>query len=222
LKKFKIINFKSQPKNNFFAPEWDYYLFELNINKVNFANLTKYILKKESEILNLPYTIKNGKVTDGYTGLGKNSTTIRFNQYNVFLWKNENITILKNIIIDFHNNILKYFKQPPIKDLYIQSWVNIMRKGDQIKPHIHEVNPDTYLGGHICVQCKETSTNFINPINQINDPEIYSSINEVGKITLFQNNIPHYTDINNSNNERITIAFDLNTKKVDNNYLKIL
>lgn len=222
MKKFKIINLKSKPKNNFFAPEWNYYLFESTINKVNFTNLTKYILKKEPEILNLPYTIKNGKVTDGYTGLGKNSTTIRFNQYNVFLWENENIIILKNIIIDFHNNILKYFKQPPTKDLYIQSWVNIMRKGEQIKPHIHEVSPDTYLGGHICVQCKNTSTNYINPINQINDPEIYSSVNEVGKITLFQNNIPHFTDVNNSNDERITIAFDLNTKKIDNNYLKIL
>jgi len=220
--KFEIINFKSKPKNNFFAPEWNYYLFESNTNKINFENLTQYILNKEQDILKLPYTIKNGKVSDGYTGLGKNSTTIRFNKYNVFSWENKNITLLKNIIIDFHNDVIKYFKQPPVKELYIQSWVNIMRKGEQIKPHIHGVNPDTYLGGHICVKCNNTSTHYINPINQINEPEIYSSINQVGKITLFQSNIPHYTDLHNTNDKRITIAFDLTVKKLDNNSIRII
>jgi len=220
--KFEIINFKSKPKNNFFAPEWDYYLFELNTNKVDFKNLTKYILDKEKDILDLPYTVKNGKISDGYTGLGKKSTTIRFNQYNVFLWENQNITMLKNIIINFHNNIIEYFKQPITQELYIQSWVNIMRKGEKIQPHMHDVKPDTYLGGHICVQCNNTSTHYINPINQINEPEIYSSKNEVGKITLFQNNIPHFTDLHNSDNERITIAFDLSLKKLDDNYIRII
>jgi hypothetical protein len=218
----QIINFKSNPKNNFFAPEWDYYLFESKTNKVNFNNLSKYILNKEPEILSLPYTVKNGQLSDGYTGLGKNSTTIRYNKYNIFKWKNKNILILKNIIIDLHNEIINYFKQPPASELYIQSWVNIMRKGDQIQPHIHGVKPDTYLGGHICVKCKNTSTHYINPINQINEPEIYSSVNQIGKITLFQNNIPHYTDIHNSNDERITIAFDLAIKPLDNNFLKII
>ena len=46
-------------------------------------------------------------------------------------------------------------------------------------------------------------------MNQINDPETYKSKNEVGKITLFQNCIPHYTDIHQDEKERITIAFDL-------------
>ena len=97
-----------------------------------------------------------------------------------------------------------------------------MKKGEQIKPHIHGTEPNIYLGGHICVQCDNTSTHYINPVNQINEPEIYSSNNEVGKITLFQNCIPHYTDIHKGNKERITIAFDLALIKVTNNYIKIL
>ena len=97
-----------------------------------------------------------------------------------------------------------------------------MRKGEKIQPHIHGVKPDTYLGGHICIQCNNTSTNYINPINQINDPEIYSSKNEIGKITLFQNNIPHFTDIQNTNNKRITLAFDLSLVKLDDNYVRII
>lgn len=222
MEKFNIINFKSNPKNNFFAPEWNYYLFESKIDKIDFNDLSKFFLNKEQEILTLPYTVKNHKITDGYTGLGKNSTTIRFNRYNVFNWKNNNISLLKQIIINFHNKIIDYFKLPSVNELYIQSWINIMRKGERIQPHIHGIRPDTYLGGHVCIQCDDTSTNYINPINQINDPEIYSSKNEIGKITLFQNNIPHFTDIQNQDNERITLAFDLSLVKLDDNYIKII
>ena len=220
--KFDIINFKSNPKNNFFAPEWDYYLFESKIDKIDFNNLSNFLLNKKEEILNLPYTFKNNKITDGYTGLGKNSTTIRFNRYNVFNWKNENILLLKETIINFHNKIIDYFKLPSVNKLYIQSWVNIMKKGEKIQPHIHGVTPDTYLGGHVCIQCDNTSTYYINPINQINEPEIFSSKNEIGKITLFQNNIPHFTDLHNSDDERITIAFDLSLKKLYKNYIRII
>jgi len=96
-----------------------------------------------------------------------------------------------------------------------------MRKGDKIKPHLHCTTPESYLGGHICVQTEGTSTHYINPINQINDPEIYTSKNEIGKITLFQSNIPHYTD-KVSKGERITIAFDLFLEKKGNNNIRLI
>jgi len=217
-----ILNFKSEPKQTFFAPEWSYYLFETNINNIDFNEVSKFCLKKEKEILKLPISneLKN---KDGYTGLGKNSTTSRYKNYNVLKWKNKNIKLIKQTIIDLHNEILRYFNQPSINELWIQCWTNIMRKEEKIKPHLHSFDPYTYLGGHICVQCDNTSTHYINPINQINDPEIYSSKNEVGKITLFQNNIPHYTDVHKSNKERITIAFDLTIKKpTTDNYLRLI
>ena len=222
---FKTIRFKSLPKETFFAPEWDYYIFESYIDQVNFINLSKFILSKEEEILKLPLTVSSSDnlVTDGYTGLGEKSTTVRFDRYNVLKWKNENINLLKENILKFHNDILNKLKLQIPNELYIQCWTNIMRNKEQIKPHLHATNPSTYLGGHICVQCDNTSTHYINPINQINDPEIYSSKNEVGKITLFQNNIPHYTDVHNSNIERITIAFDLEIHKpTRDNYLRLI
>jgi hypothetical protein len=219
---FNIINFKSLPKETFFAPEWNYYLFETHTKEINFKELSNFILSKEKEILKLPVMKYNGKVIDGDTGLGENSTTSKFKSYNVLKWKNKNIPKLKKIILNFNNKILDHFNQPPIKELWIQCWANIMRNKEQIKPHLHGTNPRTYLGGNICLQCNNTSTNYINPINQINNPEIYSSKNEVGKITLFQNNIPHYTDVHKSNNERITLAFDLQIHKpTEGNYLRL-
>tara|TARA_R110002020_G_scaffold159443_3_gene343269 strand:+ start:3983 stop:4639 length:657 start_codon:yes stop_codon:yes gene_type:complete len=218
-----MINFKSKPKETFFAPEWDYYLFEKKINKINFANLAKFILSKEKEILKLPVKKDgNNKFTDGYTGLGEKSTTARFDKYNVLNWNNKDIKKIKNEILIFHKDILNYFKQPLPNELYINCWTNIMRKGEKIKPHIHGIDPTTYLGGHICVQCDDTSTHYLNPINQINDPLTYESTNEVGKITLFQNNIPHYTDMHDSDKERVTIAFDLHTVMSNSIHVKLI
>jgi hypothetical protein len=86
---------------------------------------------------------------------------------------------------------------------------------------LHGVQPTSYLGGHFCVKVKDTSTYYINPVNQINEPETYRSKNEIGKLTLFQNCIPHYTDENKNDLKRITIAFDLFTVKTKDNLYKL-
>ena len=216
-----IVRFKSLPAETPFAPEWNYAMFESVINNINFDNLENLILSKENEILHLPNTIREQKVSDGYTGLGESSTTARFDKYNVLKWQHAEIEKIKENILYYHDLFLSRLEISSPKELYIQCWVNIMRKGEQIKPHIHSVKPDSYLGGHICVKSNNTATNYINPVNQINDPEIYSSKNKVGKFTLFQNCIPHFTDVHNGENERITIAFDLSLTKYNDNFLQI-
>ena len=54
---------------------------------------------------------------------------------------------------------------------------------------------------------------------------VHISKNKVGKITLFPNHIPHFTNTHNDDSERITIAFDLvtqtNNQIDDNNYVRI-
>jgi hypothetical protein len=216
----KILFFRSNPKKTPFAPEYNYYIMEGLIENVDFNYLTKFLLKKEKEVLKLPLTNKNN-ISDGYTSLGNNSVTARHDKFNVLFWKNKEIEKIKKNIIKFHNIFLKKLNLNIPKNLYIQCWFNVMRKGEQIKKHIHGVNENSYLGGHICVNVENTRTNYINPVNQIVDPEIYYSENKIGKITLFQNCIPHFTDIHQGNKERITIAFDLTLEKFGENYLKL-
>ena len=108
------------------------------------------------------------------------------------------------------------------RKLWIQCWANVMRKGERISPHIHSVKNDSYLGGHIMVQCDNTDTVYINPVNQLNEPDVYKSENVVGKLTLFQSYIPHYTTEHKGDQERISIAFDIfldNVKNLDNKIL---
>lgn len=213
-----LINFKSLPRDNPFAPEWNYVIGEDFLHNINFNNLSKFLLSKEKEILSYQSAKdNNGNISDGFTGLGENSTTSKFKSYNVLSFKNKEIVKLKKEIHKKYVLFLNKLNIQTKENLYVQCWVNIMRKGQKIKPHIHDVSPTCYLGGHICVQSKDTHTYYINPVNQINDPETYKSKNEVGKITLFQNCVPHYTDIHQDKKERITIAFDLNYIKGHNN-----
>ena len=99
-----VINFKSEPKKTPFAPEWNYYLAEEIIKDVDFKKLFKFLKLKENKVLKLKTT------TDGYTGLGPNSTTAKHGQYNVFKWKNKEIVKLKQNIILLHNNFLNYLR----------------------------------------------------------------------------------------------------------------
>lgn len=212
----QFISFKSEKANNPFAPEWEYVITEQTIEKINYKNLSKFLLKIEKEI------IKKFKSShDGYTGLGNKSVTSRYKYYNLFNYKNEEIIKLKKYIIEAHNNLLINYKLLLPNNLWAQCWFNVLRKGEQIKPHIHGTDPNCYLSGHFMVKCQETNTIFINPQNQINEPSIYKSNNKEGKMTLFQSCIPHYTDKQIDKEERISIAFDLSLKEINSNYIKI-
>ena len=210
-----IRNFTSYAKRTPFAPEWSYFIGEEILKVIDFKQLYSFLIKKEKQILKLK------KTDDGYTGL-KNHTTTRHGNYNLFSFKNKQITTLKNEIIKRHNEFLHTLNLEPVKDLYINGWFNVMRKNEYIKPHAHSFGPNTYLGGHYCVSCENTSTYYINPINQINKPEAFESKNIPGKLTLFQNYIPHYTNKHKGKKERITIAFDLYLIKLKDTDIKII
>lgn len=208
----KFYNFKSNDPKTPFAPIYDYVLGEdhIGIHDVQYYNnLKELILKKEKQILEEtePTRTVGTDNTDGYTGLGDNSLTSRFASFNVLKWEEDLINPIRNAIKEKYFEFLNALKVER-RLCYIQCWTNVLRKGQQIKPHIHGVTPYTYLGGHIHITQNNTSTFYMNPVNQLNDPELHESKNEQGKITIFQNCIPHYTSMNIEEHERISIAFD--------------
>ena len=110
----------------------------------------------------------------------------------------------------------------PSKNVFISCWFNVIKKNQRINTHLHGVNPDSYLSGNICVSTEGTSTYYINPVNVINDPVVYKSKNEEGKITLFPSKIPHYTDVYLGRKDRLTIAFDLFLVSNRNKVVKLI
>lgn len=197
---------KSGLKKTPFAIDYNFYIFENIISDVNFSVVSDIIKSKEKIIINSSPTSEN----DGNTGLGKHSLTSRFEYFNVLKWQEPDIKKIKDNIVNNINEFYKKILQERPTNLKIQCWANIMRKGQQIKPHVHDTSNNCLLGGHICVDVENTNTHYINPFKYFagNEQEIYSSENEVGKITLFSDNIPHYTDEVISK-DRITIAFDI-------------
>jgi hypothetical protein len=199
-----VITFKSQPKISPFAPEYEWRMFETFVTGVNFKELAQLILTKEQEILKqFPVPI-----SAGLTGLGPNSLTSRFEYFNVLKWDHPEITKLLDDIKKHHLTILEITKIPRRK-LWIQCWANVLRTPEKMNAHIHDTSSLSYLGGHVTVQCDQTFTVYVNPIEQLSMPQTYDSINQVGKITFFQNNIPHFTTEHLGPKERISIAFDI-------------
>ena len=225
----KDIRIRSEVKQTPFAPEWDYRIIEGEIDDVDFDYIADYLLKKQDEILKIKPT------HDGLTGLGLDSTTARHASYNIFKFGDSEINKLKENIIILHNELLKQMGMVdviPYVNLYIQSWYNVMNKGQNISIHLHDITSTCYLGGHITVQCDDTYTGYTHPAlipildeGSDNKSFVHQSKNKVGKITLFPNHIPHFTNTHEGDKERVTIAFDLvtqnNTAIANDNYVRI-
>ena len=204
----------SQPPKTPFAPVWSWVMGEDYIKDIDFTKIAEIILSKEKQIIrDNPSTEPN--VYDGGTGLGNESLTSKYRAFNIFSWQEEEIQKLK---IQIFNMYLEFMKlcDTPRRKTWIQCWANVLRDGQKINPHVHNIGSYCYLGGHICVQCTDSSTVYINPMstyqlpfNQLENLDLKFSKNEVGKFTMFQQNIPHYTTTHLGNSERITIAFDL-------------
>ena len=127
---------KSGFKKTPFAIDYTFYIFENIINDVNFSAVSKIIKSKEKKIIRSSPKSSG----DGNTGLGDNSLTSRFGYFNVLKWQEPDIQKIKDHIVDnvskFYNRIL----QEKPKDLKIQCWANVMRKGERISAHSHAVN----------------------------------------------------------------------------------
>ena len=218
----KCRRFFSAPPVSPYAPQWDFRVGNSLCEDVDINSLSKFLLSKEKEIKKLPTAVGvGGAETDGYTGLGLNTTTAKFQSYNILTWSHPEIKKLRSNII---RNIIEYNnkcgnKTPNV--LWIQCWYNVLRFGQKIKPHMHTMGPCSYLSGHFNVQVNDTSTVYMSPANQINDPEVIDIKNVPGELTLFPSYIFHYTTPHYSFKPRITIAFDVSLNRYSNNEIQL-
>lgn len=219
----KLIGFKNEELTSPYSPSWHFCIGEKDNIGIDCNELKEFLLSKEEEVL----SIKNKEVLDHAFGtkLGKNSTTARAGMFNVFDWDHPQLTILKNVIVECHN---EYYKRTLDKicdyKLWCNCWVNIMRKGDRIKKHAHGYGASSYLSGHFTVSCSDTKTIYMNPYDHLPEEDVirevreqdhtfsdklYVSENNVDKISIFPNYVPHFTTEHTQDDERITLAFDL-------------
>lgn len=206
-------SYQSQPKNNYFAPEWRFDFFEVCFSDKDKLNeIASIVLDKEPKLISQFQNIKH----DGGTGLGPFSLTSRFPYFNIFDWPEKEFKELKDFVFEHYHNFLKDLEIKP-ESAFISGWANVMRQGQQIQPHWHSCFADSYLGGHFIVSADQTSTYYRNPYN-IN--EIFEFPNEPGNLTFFPNYLVHWTDVHRGEQPRITLAFDIITKNYKEKFPK--
>ena len=205
----RIFEFKQKP-NNPIAPSWCYFIGQNSVLSFDECEKVKPILLNEEEKI-LEYT-KDKIKNDAGTGLGLDSITSRYVHYNVLNWDYDFVQSLRERI---SNTIHGYLNTCEFErdEYYVQSWFNVLRKGQYISKHHHADHPDTFLGGHLTICTEETSTYYENPFTQ----QIFKVKNEPGILTLFPNWIKHWTDEYHGDCVRISIAMNITYKDAINN-----
>ena len=153
--------------------------------------LAKTCLEQEKELLKLPW---DG--TSGTTGLNENHVSTRSLQYNLFDWYTHETQKLHIWALESLKTYNDKLGNPPISDVHVRAWLNVLRKGESIKKHHHY--DDGYLSANFTVQCDKTCTCY--------DPIVEENV--AGRFTIFPSYVPHYTTEHTSEKERITIAMD--------------
>ena len=200
----KIHHFKSLDPQSPFAPNWDYSIINTKCD-LDVQELSTLILDNEKIIID-KYPPAND---DGYTGLGMDSLTSRYPYFNLLTWDHSICKQLHKKISEFHDEYVKLVGASFLSNLRVRCWANIMRKGQKIKTHYHSTHPLTYLSGHFCVQCYNSSTIYNNPYRSISEDDGFYIKNHENQMSLFPTWLPHSTTKHMENIERITIAFDI-------------
>lgn len=175
--------------------------------KINTDSLSKKVLKNEPIIIK-KYSNEKG---DGNTQLGPDSLTSRFAKFNVLKWWGTRK--LKQKIRLGYERYTGVVGDP----LYVLCWANVMRKGEKIEPHAHSQDvsdPRDYLCGHVGVQFDTTtSTYYLDTSYRPQDTQVQPIVNKVGEMTIFPSHFTHWTDRYDGDSERITVAFDISSKR---------
>ena len=200
----KILRFVNPKNLSVFAPSWEYFFSEKQLpgDSYFWKSLAEEILAREKIITS------NGESNHGGTMLSDDSLTSKHKNYNVLDWGTAETDVLFNMIHNYYLEILKKLGLPRI-NCWIKCWANVMRPGEQIQKHMHDSSAESYLSGHICVQTNGTKTHYLVSYDQADDTQTYDSNNVVGKCSLFQSCIPHFTSKVAAGDVRITIAFDI-------------
>lgn len=211
----EITRYLSQKPRTPYAPSWDFAIAKDNL-PIDVEKLSITCLEKEEEVLKLPistFKTESGEdaIFDGYTGLGANCTTAKSWLYNVFDWNTPETNSLRKFLKDRLNEYNKRLENDIPKVYYVQCWHNVLRYGQKIQPHAHSFHDVSYLSAHFTVQCENTSTFYINPVNQLNDPQLIEEKNKPGNLSIFPECVPHYTTEHLSDTPRITVAMDIRT-----------
>jgi len=207
IKPLNILRLKSLHPMTEFAPTWDIPIGTDVWEYSKIDIIENWLINNEDRFKKLYSPSDN----DGGTGLGKESLTSRFFQYNIFKFSNE-LPELNDLFKFIQLRYLDYTRQnyAQIRNCNIVCWYNVVRKGEQIKEHAHGTDPLIYLSGNMHLNNYKTKTHYRCPIDK---KSMISLDNLKGDISIFPSWLPHYTDIHSEDPLRVSIGFDIHVNE---------
>jgi len=196
----EVYTYKSLPRNNPLAPEWEYNIYE-------------YFLDDSfTEKLLIELKIENTK--NALWGPDSVNSLNSWMNYNLFTFDTPVIQVeLKEIIKEVCDNMSMsqdYYRR---RDLWINGWVNYMTPGDSVRLHNHSVHNNSFLSGTLCLTTCDVITEFWIPVlSNCPDYGPLSLPSSEGRLIMFPSCIPHFVSEVQEKDVRFSIGFDLITE----------
>ena len=195
----RMFELKSETPLSPYAPNYKFHLSRsIWDDDKKIENIKKFLLKKEKDILKLPY------YDDGRKGFRKDSVTSRGGRYNLFDFTDEcpELKDLWKFIQEHWYERIARENTDQYKTKII-CWFNILRQGEKMELHSHSRRFSAYLSGNFHLDNYHTSTTYRHLDN-------WTALDNVkGGLIMFPSQLLHEVNVYNDQYPRVSIAFDL-------------
>lgn len=197
-----LVTIKSQPKINYFSPDWRVDTYQTMIDCKLTEELGRLVGSRERALFN-----QFAHLPASYATPNPQSISSRYAYYNIFDWQDETAVEFKKCVRDNHLAFRSALGLVEEQKVFGKCWMNVLRKGEVVPPHIHSSwnTAHAYLSGFLAVTDNKTKTYFGNPF----DVPYHYVDNVPSTMALFPSNILHWSDLYTGDDVRITLAFDL-------------
>lgn len=147
--------------------------------------------------------------SDGSTMLGDHHLTARFQNWNVFYVDHPAVEVLWQFVKEGYERFMSLHNTSLPVPLSIQSWANVLRKGDDIGSHAHASEPSEAVAStNFCVTADESTATVYDLPGYPNRTAAFT--NQPGQLIVFPPWVPHHTTpFKKDDSTRITIASDI-------------
>lgn len=183
----------------------DHKFFEKYLNN-DLNSLSLFLLKKYKEIEN--QELRGISVVDNKTDhwvQSQSTSTIKWREYNVFQFYNQEIYNLYTSIRETVKEACKYYEiDYEQQNFMIQGWFNInYNKKGKLDWHDHGPSGAPFFHGYYCVSAEPSTTYY-----RVNNREV-ENININNRMILSEMGHPHAMADWDWDGPRITIAYDI-------------
>ena len=139
-------------------------------------------------------------------------------QSDTFLWKEKIFNSLLDKVLENSKKIAMHLSKKDVPQMVIRSmWGNINPKGGFNFTHVH---PSSWMSGVYYIQLPEGNNEIVfedpRPARMMDfqrssliKDEYFSHYSKVGQLLLFPSWLPHFVSPNTSNENRISISFNV-------------